>query len=113
MLLRCKEGDLALVIHDEESCRANIGKLVRVAGPVEYNKQLKKDCWLIEPVRKELWCCVSIRGVTYQRIVTFASEVEHPDAWLLPIDPELWNLDEVMEEIPHQEPQAKTQGEKA
>lgn len=105
MHLRCKEGDLALVIHDEESCKANIGKLVRVAGPVEYNERLNQYCWLIEPVHGELWWCVSVKGVPYQRVVTFASEAEHPDGWLLPIDPNLWDLDEANEENSLQEPQ--------
>lgn len=31
----------------------------------------------------------------YQRAVTFASRVEHPDDWLLPIDPETWIINRV------------------
>jgi len=42
MKLRCKSGDLALVIHDEEICHQNIGKLVRVAGPWATTVGLKK-----------------------------------------------------------------------
>jgi hypothetical protein len=94
MKLRCKSGDLALVTHDEDMCRQNIGKLVRVAGPIEYNRRLKKQCWLIEPVKAELWQCVTTKVMHYQKIVTFASNLEHPDDWLLPIDPEAWSLDE-------------------
>lgn len=97
MKYRCKPGDLALVTHDEECCKANIGRLVRIAGPIGYNRRLKKKCWLIEPVKSELWSCVSVKDKPYQRLVTFASNVEHPDDWLLPIDPKTWSLDEVTE----------------
>lgn len=98
MKMRCKEGDLALVIHDEATCQENIGKLVRVGGPLGYNHRLKKYCWLIEPVKAELWRCINKRVQPYQRIVTFASEVEHPDNWLLPIDPEALDADETATE---------------
>lgn len=83
---RCKSGDLALVIHDEAICHQNIGKLVRVAGPLGYNSRLKKTCWLIEPVNAEPWQCVTEKLKHYQRIVTFSTNIEHPDDWLLPID---------------------------
>jgi hypothetical protein len=95
MKLRCKPGDLALIIHDEDSCQENIGKLVKVAGPLGYNQRLKKQCWLIEPVKAEMWQCVTVNGIHYARNVTFAGEAEHPDAWLLPIYPNLCNQDEV------------------
>ena len=94
MTYRRKAGDLALVAHDEDCCRPNIGKLVRVAGPVGFNDRLRKDCWLIEPVRPERWHCVNVSGQPYQRVVTFASQVEHPDAWLLPIDPAIFPFHE-------------------
>ncbi len=92
MTYRCKAGDLALVVHDEDCCRPNIGKLVRVAGPVGFNSRLRKDCWLIEPVRPGPWHCVNRSGVPYRRVVTFASQVEHPDDWLMPIDPATFPL---------------------
>lgn len=92
MHLRCKAGELALIIHDEECCRPNIGKLVQVAGPVGFNSRLRKDCWLIEPVKPEPWHCVNVSGVPYQRVVTFANQVEHPDDWLLTIDPVIFRI---------------------
>lgn len=98
MKLRCKSGDLGLVIHDEEICRKNIGKLVRVAGPLGYNSRLKKMCWLIEPVKAEPWQCITRNDGHLQLIVTFAHNMEHPDDWLLPIDTETWDLGEVVED---------------
>lgn len=113
MKLRCKSGDLALVISDEEFCRQNIGKLVRIAGPLGYNRRLKKMCWLIEPVKPELWQCINSKQEHYQRLVTFASNVEHPDDWLLPIDPDLWNLDELVKENSLRGLQEQPQGVRA
>ncbi len=88
MKLRCKNGDLALVVHDESSCAANIGKLVRVKGPLNVNARLRLVCWLIEPVKRELWHWVKTKSGKIQvEVVTFASNVEHPDAWLMPLRP--------------------------
>jgi hypothetical protein len=102
MKLRCKSGDLALVIHDEDICQQNIGKLVRVAGPLDYNRRLKRVCWLIEPVKAEPWQCVTPKVQHYQRIVTFANNMEHPDSWLLPIDPETWSFGDDVEGKTHE-----------
>lgn len=98
MALRCKEGDLALVIHDEDCCKGNIGKLVKVAGPLGRNPRLRKNCWLIEPVKNEPWWCISMLGVVSQRLITFSNRMEHPDDWLLPVDPKTWGFDETAEE---------------
>ena len=85
MRLVCKSGDLALVVHDEPIALANIGKVVRVKGPLQVNKQLRLACWLIEPVNPRKWCCVSEAGIVSRKVVKFATNIEHPDAWLLPL----------------------------
>lgn len=95
MKMRCKDGDLALVIHDEETCRENIGKLVRVRGPLGYNRRIKQYCWLIEPVKADPWRCINNQVQPYLRVVSFASQVEHPDNWLLPINSEICDADEI------------------
>lgn len=94
MKLRCKDGGLALVVHDEASCRDNIGKVVRLSGPAQRNARWDKVCWLIEPIHPQPWHCVDARGRHYLRYVTFDSGLEHPDEWLFPIDPRTWCLDE-------------------
>ena len=88
MQLICRDGDLALVVQDEDLGVANIGKLVRVKGPMNFNQQLRRVCWLIEPVKAEMWSWTTTAGVLKTGIVTFASNVEHPDAWLFPLRPE-------------------------
>ena len=104
MKIRCKSGDLALVIHDEEACGQNIGRLVKVAGPLGLNQRLKKMCWLIEPVIAQPWHCLSPKKKHYKLIVTFATDIEHPDEWLLPIAPEALNLEEGIADNPLKQP---------
>jgi hypothetical protein len=89
MQLRCKDGDLAVVIHDEASCADNVGKLVRVAGPLCLNRNLGFNCWLIEPVKAQSWRVADSSGNAKSvENVTFRRRIEHPDAWLMPIRPE-------------------------
>jgi hypothetical protein len=39
-MLRCKEGDLAVVICDETGCKINVGRMVTVSGPVKVHERL-------------------------------------------------------------------------
>jgi hypothetical protein len=83
--LRCREGDLALIIREERGCDSNIGRVVTISGPIEVHTS-HGPTWLIEPTTPEPWSYVapSGEGVVIQPI-TFADRVEHPDAWLLPL----------------------------
>lgn len=85
---RCKDGDLALVIHDEPVCAGNVGKIVQVRGPILFNRRLKLMCWLIKPVNRQLWHCVRGNGQHYTAVVTWKRQTEHPDAWLMPLKPD-------------------------
>lgn len=95
MTLRCKEGDLALVVFDEPGCESNIGRVVEVRGPVETNPLLQLPCWLIQPAgASRRWRVLNGRGPAITRTVTWKSRIEHPDAWLLPIPPKSGTQDE-------------------
>jgi hypothetical protein len=83
-MLRCKEGDLALVIHDEPGCRMNVGRVVVVRGPV-VSRPPYGPTWLIQPVQPEAWAVAHRGGVHIE--MPPLSGVEHPDAWLLPLRP--------------------------
>lgn len=85
--LRCRPGDLALVIYDEESCATNIGRLVRVRGPLEADSQSCLPSWLIRPLDRRLWRVAFPSGWVQSMRVGWIDRVEHPDAWLLPIKP--------------------------
>ncbi len=85
MGLRCCDGDLAIVIHDEQGCESNIGRIVQVRGPIERFSPYDIPCWRIRPVRPDLWRVVEADRTIVSERVTWKSRVCHPDAWLLPL----------------------------
>lgn len=85
MNLRCKDKDIALVLYDLPECLGNVGKLVRISGPAEYNRSYRLRCWLIEPLGNETWWVEWGQGDFRFQSVRFSDRVEHPDRWLLPI----------------------------
>lgn len=82
--IRCRPGDLALVIHDEPECASNIGRFVEVDGPLTLNRDLNLLCWLVRPVVRAPYAVIDRQGCAMQ-LVDWESLVEHPDAWLLPV----------------------------
>ena len=95
MALKCKAGDLALVVHDEADCHANIGRIVRVRGPVEFNRYYQKPCWLIKPIKRVMWSVSDTGSPVVRMRVNWSHRSEHPDEWLLPIRPDASDLDSV------------------
>ena len=88
MSLRCKAGDLALVVYDEPGCESNIGRAVEVRGPVAINPRIGLRCWLIQPTGSSRhWRVADDSGWILTKTVSWGSRIEHPDAWLLPIPP--------------------------
>lgn len=86
MGLRCSPGILALVIHDTPPCRTNVGRIVCVRGPLETNRQLGLPCWVIKPVIRAPYLVETKRRRLVSKVVFWKSLVEHPDAWLLPLN---------------------------
>ena len=86
--LRCKDGDLALVINDTIDCRQNIGHIVQIRGPVRMLKQSGMLGWLIKPLHKRVWGVTEFDGRSVKELVFWSSAVFHEDAWLMPIRPE-------------------------
>lgn len=84
MKLRCKPGDLAIVIRDDVGYEANLGRFVRVSGPVETDRRGMRT-WLIEPVDARAWAVGPPGAVPTYMTVRFRDLVEHPDQWLLPV----------------------------
>ena len=95
--LRCKDGDLALVINDTIDCRQNIGHIVQIRGPVRMLKQSGMLGWLIKPLHKRVWGVTEFDGRSVKELVFWSSGVFHEDAWLMPIRPQ--SPDEVWLEV--------------
>ncbi len=86
MKCRCKPGDLALVVRDEPQCLGNVGKLVRVRGPVQRSAHYGDlPTWLIDPITAIDWLISERSGRTRNHRIVLKDQVEHPDAWLLPM----------------------------
>lgn len=89
MTTRCKNGDIAIVLHDDPGCEANIGRLVEVSGPRTSPAYPDLVCWRIRQVdRHALWAVREGDGRITEEWLTWGSGVSHPDAWLLPIRPD-------------------------
>lgn len=83
MNLRCADGDIAVITWDYPECLENIGRLVKVSGPIRMEDGLAK--WYICPVTPELYAVQEIDGSFVRESVTWDSNVIHPDSWMIPI----------------------------
>ena len=80
--MRCKHGDLAIIVDDFDGCKGNIGLIVRVIGPAEI--VLDMTCWQIIPLSgQEMWLVDN--GKAEKALVTPSTQAIHPDKWLSPI----------------------------
>jgi len=98
MNLRCKSGDLAIIIYDTPECSSNIGRVVEVRGPVEFNSNywINAQCWLIKPIHRALYKVeyeIMGKRVVVPKICYWKEPIEHPDAWMIPIRPTDGDLD--------------------
>jgi len=84
MKTRCKDGDIALVVHDIPECAQNIGRLVRLSGPLCFNREYRKHCWLVQPLAPTPYA-VDYKGEVRRFVVLFRHLVEHPDDWMIPV----------------------------
>ena len=86
MNLRCKDGDIAVITWDYPDCRENIGRLVDVRGPMRVNEA--GPSWLIRPITPELYALHESNHALCREQVTWASDITHPDAWMMPVRPQ-------------------------
>jgi hypothetical protein len=84
MTTRCNAGDLAIITHDFPSCAANIGRIVRLSGPAERDRNGRLT-WLIEPITDEPYMVNDWDG-HFVRFLKFNEQgIEHPDEWMTPV----------------------------
>ena len=102
MNMKCRSGDIALVIHDEPGCIANVGHLLEVRGPAKIDPRKDMHCWQIQPLHQQLWKVAETDGSITTEFVTWESRVTHPDQWLLPLRPQSqaspWEMQEELDE---------------
>ena len=87
MQLRCKDGDLAIVIGDVRGCEGNIGRIVKVRGPSNIHPFVNKVCWKIKPISRKDYLVLELNGTLTKAQITWKDDIVHPDCWLLPIKP--------------------------
>ena len=83
--LRCKDGDLAIMVGDVPGCEFNIGTLVSVRGPTTVISGY--TCWHIKPVEKKRVLVRLNKWEIRDQYVFWKDKIYHPDCFLLPIRP--------------------------
>ena len=86
--LRCKDGDIALVIHDSKGCEQNVGKVVLVRGPARLIPRSGMQGWRIKSLHPSLWALEDQLFGVKMELLHWGSDVFHEDDWLLPLKPE-------------------------
>jgi len=94
MSTRCKPGDLAIIMYDVPQCAANIGRVVEISGPAEYDRHGRLT-WLIQPVTPEPYLINTYHDDSVRVMGYPEPGIEHPDEWMLPIGAE--SADEAVE----------------
>ena len=80
--MKCKHGDLAIIVNDFEGCKGNIGLLVRVIGPAEVIMEM--NCLRVIPLSgQKMWLIDA--GKAKKSLITPKIQAIHPDKWLRPI----------------------------
>ena len=106
MTLRCKHGDLAVIVGEYPGCESNIGRIVQVRGPAVVTEQSDGLLsWIIKPVSRAKMINLYIPDILVSEHVTWQKEIRHPDCWLIPIRPPEDDVDTVaIESLNHQQP---------
>jgi len=86
MTLRCKDGDLAVIVGELPGCEANIGRIVQVRGPAHISEQCGDLlCWVIKPIDRKKMLILYIPDILVSDYVTWRMDIKLPDCWLIPI----------------------------
>jgi len=87
--LRCRDGDIAIIIKDTAICSSNVGRLVRVRGPASILIKSQMPGWRIKPLYRRRLSIEDLDGTFTRELVNWGSCIFHEDDWLLPIRPEI------------------------
>ena len=84
--LRCRVGDLAVIVRDEPECHSNIGQIVEVLG--KYNGFFKQTefYWSVKPLSNQPSAVlIGTPGTSGCKVVYDCRPRAHQDAWLRPL----------------------------
>jgi len=80
--MKCKHGDLAIIVNDFEGCKGNIGLIVRVIGLAE--AVMEMTCLRVIPLSgQKMWLIDA--GKAKKNLITPRVQAIHPDKWLSPM----------------------------
>jgi hypothetical protein len=84
--LRCRPGELAVIVQDEPECRDNIGQIVRVLREcTDFPDELGFN-WLVEPLSSQPSpVLVGVPGQAQCTVVYDNANRAHYDGWLRPL----------------------------
>ena len=110
MTLRCKDGDLAVIVGELPGCEANIGRIVQVRGPAHISEQCGHLlCWVIKPIDRKKMLILYIPDILVSDYVTWRMDIKLPDCWLIPIRPPKEDEDiSQIESVPLKQPATLT-----
>jgi len=80
--MKCKHGDLAIIVDDFVGCEGNIGLIVRVIGPAKIVNCM--HCWQVVPMTGQPMWLLDYWDA-YEETITDKLKAIHPDKWLRPI----------------------------
>lgn len=83
--LRCKDGDMTVIVCDLPGCEGNIGRIVQVRGPTK--KLSGYVCWQIKPLDNKEVLIREFTGKVVSELVDWKSNILHTDCFLMPICP--------------------------
>lgn len=84
--LRCRPGQLAVIVHDEPECKANIGQIVRVLRKYTGFPDEMGFYWLVEPQSSQpSVVLVGTPGHPDCTVVYDNANRAHSDDWLRPL----------------------------
>jgi hypothetical protein len=84
--LRCRPGDLAVIVQDELECQANLGQVVRVLEEYTQFREEMGVHWLVQPLSSvSSPVLVENAGGKPPRVVWDNQPRAHYDGWLRPL----------------------------
>ena len=85
--MRCKEGDLAVIVKEFSGCEKNLGVVVKLIGPVQFVAAIEHPMWPVVPLSGAKLLAINNDGSGPPEAMDTSKcgHVLHPDQWLMPL----------------------------